>query len=322
MLVGEGWRREEIRWFVPGGSGIQSDEFCCVEEAPFEARAIGEIFRREKPDLVFLGTSQGNHEYPWIDSAEKVGIRTISYVDHWTNIRNRFETAHGLCLPDEIWVVNAAAREIALRDGIPDSRIRVVRNPYYELVETYVPEITRVEFLKMLDLRHEVILFISDTVREAFPEVGFDEVSTTEAVLHTLVGLQRDALLPDYDFLIKLHPKCAEGKYQALIENYQSPHLRIHEVRDSNANLYTYHADYVIGMFSNMVVEALLMGRRVLRVEIDRRMDLFHFTEVDCPVVTERGSLRCALINFLKLPVPGRIGSEHLDLGPSRWSQP
>ena len=102
------------------------------------------IFQRKIPNLILTpleetvknseylltGTSAtSNLERNAIALSTKHKKRTISFLDHWINYKYRFTRNDVELLPDEIWVGDDLALEIA-RTEFPKLKITLVLNPY------------------------------------------------------------------------------------------------------------------------------------------------------------------------------------------------
>jgi len=301
-LLQEGWTKEDFSFFTSETEGYVNDSTVSfVKRISFSEQNIEEIFSQSNPSLIFLGTSLVNAEAVWVSKANAKGIKTISFVDHWVNFGKRFLVKDQYCFPTEIWVLNEEAKQQAIQEGLPAEKIKMVRNPYYRFIENYRPEISRTTFYERLGVeKNKTIVFISDPVRDNLPDIGFDEFSTVSVILEKLSELQQENDPVKYNFLIKLHPRCKREKYQEIIKCYQSESIVIKEIGDVDAKMMNYFSDYVIGMFSNMIIEALLMKKKVLRVEINQKTELFKFDEIKCKLVTESIQLKNELYNFLK----------------------
>ncbi len=85
-------------------------------------------------DFVLTGTGwQTDFERQAIAEAKVKGKPVASYLDYWANYRERFLEPNGeLILPDEIWVPDTVAREVAYRElGGSLRKVRVVLNQYW-----------------------------------------------------------------------------------------------------------------------------------------------------------------------------------------------
>ena len=80
--------------------------------------------------IVLCGSSwQSELEFDALGMARERGLRCITFLDHWVNYAERFTRAGVVNLPDEIWVGDDIAQQIAART-FPDMRICEVQNPY------------------------------------------------------------------------------------------------------------------------------------------------------------------------------------------------
>ncbi len=80
---------------------------------------------------VLCGTGwQSNVEFEAIALARQHAIPSVAFLDHWVNYRQRFLRAGAWNLPDEIWVGDAMAYDLA-RTALPSVPVRLVENPYF-----------------------------------------------------------------------------------------------------------------------------------------------------------------------------------------------
>ena len=95
--------------------------------------------------------------------------------------------------------------------------------------------------------------------------MGFDEYTILSQLL---IGLKSiDINLKKFQLVIKLHPKSNINKFNQLL-NDTPLDLKTIVVKDCDSLSINYFSDYIIGMFSNMVIESYLMKKKVLRVQI------------------------------------------------------
>jgi hypothetical protein len=88
-------------------------------------------------EYILCGTSwDSNLERLAIKNAKKYNIKTIAYLDHWVNYKERFLELDELILPDEIWVNDIYARDLA-KNTFPNSEIKIVVNYFFEEIENY-----------------------------------------------------------------------------------------------------------------------------------------------------------------------------------------
>ena len=299
-LLMKGWKPQDFFVFTNKEGVVPADLLPFVKVIEFQKDAIQKELQSINPSLVFLGTSVGNQEWNWIKISNELGIQTLSFIDYWSNYRNRYLHDGELILPSEILVLNHKAKMEAIAEGLPENLLRIVRNPYYSLVEQFVPEISKIDFLKKSGLSElPTIVFVSDDIKRNNLNLGFDEYTILSAVLQELMVVLDSSRFTAFNFVIKLHPRDVRGKFRSIIDLCTSNKLIITEIHEVDSKVLNYYANYVVGMFSNMVIEALLLNKKVLRVEINQKIELFNFDERSCALVLRREALNAALFNFL-----------------------
>lgn len=283
-----------------------------VKIRDFNIKVYSKILAKFKPDYVFTATSNNSYEHNIRLLSQQKGIRTIAFIDHWTNYLERLRFNNKTLFPDEIWVINNIAKKEAIKVGLPEDKIFISGNPYYEKIRKFTPEIKKINFFKKenLPLNKKVILFISDNIKEAFPKnensecaLGFDEFTVLSDILNSFCQIYNKGLIDfsKYLFLIKIHPRGKINQFNSLIKNRKYKFLNIEVRKKIDPLTITYYSDYILGMFSNMVIEASLMGKKVLRVQTGQiGEDLLKFDEVRCEIVTKKNKIEEALINLYK----------------------
>ena len=140
------------------------------------------------------------------------------------------------------------AKEEMVAEGIPAERIAVTGNPYFEhFADTVTCD---------GEDTHE-ILFISQPLRkDAGNRYGFDEYEVFEYIQEAF------ELLPHtYHLCIRLHPREDADKYNEYLKNRVS--LSSEKTLEESLS----KAGLVIGMFSSVLMQAALAGKRVLSVQ-------------------------------------------------------
>ena len=81
---------------------------------------------------ILCGTSwQSDLEFNAIKLARKIGRRSIAFLDHWINYRDRFIRSNEIILPDEIWVGDSISQVMA-QEIFTSLPITLVDNPYVQ----------------------------------------------------------------------------------------------------------------------------------------------------------------------------------------------
>ena len=233
---------------------------------PFN-NSVEDILDSYCPDLVFTGTSYSSDiEKQFIYTANLKGIHTISFVDHWTSMRTRFEDKWGnLILPDQIAVIDDRAKRIAISEGLDEKRIMITGNPYYKWLEAWNPSITKEKYLNSIgisDCEKKIVVYAPDPLSNINGKeiYGFDELSATSILVELFQKHQLE--LKDWKVLVKAHPNQDRHKLSRIIKKDDSFYMLPENV---NSNSSIYYADFVMGFFSSFLIEATIMNRPVLR---------------------------------------------------------
>ena len=216
---------------------------------------------------VFTGTSHpdssGSFELRAIEAAERFGLPTAAFVDHWTNFRLRFESDRGLILPRTILVIDEEARLRAIADGLSKDRLQIWPNPHLVyLARHWRPRDSRAATRRLLGLGDEqtfVILYAPDPIRMRDPDGrrGFDEIGATHDLLACLGDLGDRV-----QALVKLHPLQPAEPIRAVLAS--SPQVIVADQQAEVPELIQ-ASDVVVGFFSNLLLEAEALKRPVVR---------------------------------------------------------
>ena len=212
-------------------------------------------------DWLLCGTSwQSDLEWQAIQIARKTGKRSVAFLDHWVNYQERFTRGGETQLPDEIWVGDAHAENMA-RGLFPSLKIRLVENPYFNDLKRELAELSQPRELDPNSLR---ILYVCEPIREhAFREYGDEQhwgYTEEDALRYFLANLEiLDA--PVSRILLRPHPSESAGKYDWASEEYDLP-----IINGGATTLFEEVAacDLVVGCESMAMVVGLLAGRRVI----------------------------------------------------------
>lgn len=214
-------------------------------------------------DFIFTGTSYTSKlELSFIKYAKKKGIKTFSFVDHWTAIKNRFKYNDYYIFPDYIFLIDQRAKEIAIQEGLLEKDIVIWGNPYYEYLKNWIPSISKNQLFKNLGLKEnkKLVVFAPDPISNINGKgiYSFDEFDAINELNKMLVSNNFD-----FNFILKLHPN--QNKE---ILNYIYNKNIIIANSEIDSNLLIYYSDIVIGFFSNFLIEANIMNKRVIRYHL------------------------------------------------------
>lgn len=224
-------------------------------------------FSHHNFDCLFTGTSHpvssDKFEVNAIQQAKANHVHVISFIDHWMNFKLRFEGLMKEEMPDEIWVIDERAKELAIEEGLDEDKLKVKGNPYhYYLKNFWHSEFESKQYLNQLGIRTDClhILFAPDplSLRNRNHQTGFTEADALESILKVLSGQQFRVCL-----IIKMHPLQPEEILKTILNKYKEvSHFLLKEA--DNCELIS-ACDLVIGFYSNFLLEAKTLGKPVIR---------------------------------------------------------
>ena len=221
--------------------------------------------RPQKGDFILTGTSEAALERTVIAKAKKYNVRCASFLDHWINYRQRFlpsttraeqkeliKTGRWQAyLPDEVWVGDKPAFQLALKEGFPKDTLRIVENPYFEEIRELA--------------KKKTILYMSspicDTWEKEFGERGLWKLTEFEQMEMFLKGLEKISGKVG-EVIIRLHPKESFNKYDKIIKRYRGK-IILEKSKNNELAGDIKKSDIVIGNESMGLVAAILMGKKV-----------------------------------------------------------
>lgn len=208
--------------------------------------SVETILKSAAPDLVLTGTGWSSDvEMDFIQTARKLGIRSVSFLDHWCNYRERFgyPGAWKENLPDHVFVGDIWAYRQAVADGFPKSRLCRVENPYWEQMRSRVK--IRLLYLSSPIAEHALKAFGREN------HWGFTEYDQVQDML----DLAR--IHPELSVSVRLHPSEKKNKY-ARFKGLAVHTAKTDLVEDCQS------ADIVVGCDTAALVAALIAGRAAI----------------------------------------------------------
>lgn len=228
---------------------------------------IGKEIKKIKPDYIFTGTSYTSTiEVEALKLAQVIGVKSYSFVDHWTNLSKRFILNEQLYYPDELWLIDSEALRIAKREKVPENIIQISGNPYHEFLQKWNPTISKKKFYDTLRLKltneSKIILYAPEPLSNigGIKKFGFDETSVLELLIESLKNSTSSVVL-----LVKPHPNQKIELLEKVLSKYALKNNKFQLVNYSQTNNLIYHSDLVVGIASNILIEASIMNKNILR---------------------------------------------------------
>lgn len=223
-----------------------------VKAVKDEAGEISRIAEKHRhADLALLGTGVMSRIEARMLAAVKVrGIKTAVYLESWMNYRERFgypKKGWQDNLPDEIWVGDTYALDLAKRKFQRGTKVRFVKNEYFgEIVKRY----------KNAALSHppgKAILFLSLGLTPGVQEM-------LEELLHYIAKVKQGMTVR-----IRFHPADARDRYDELISRYQMS-VRIEKSREKDIVNDLLRAKVVVGAETVAMVAAVLTKKKTISI--------------------------------------------------------
>lgn len=223
-------------------------------------RKLGLVSRVSLADALatcnsFLTGTSRTSELEWraIKEAKAAKKFTVTFLDHWVNYRMRFIRNNQECLPNEIWVGDAVAQELAGNTFLK-TLIRLMPNPYFDDISEQFLEIANVPMSQTKDGLN--VLFLCTPIDPA-AGLGYTEFDA----LRYFYSNRKVLGAPMSNLVLRPHPSESTGKYQDVTKELGS------EVKLGGAAPLLQEiaeSDVVVGCDSMAMVVALIVGRRVI----------------------------------------------------------
>lgn len=227
---------------------------------------LNEIITSFMPSLILTGTSYTSSiEKKTIADAKRRGIKVLSFIDHWTSMLGRFRDDEGtVTFPDGIYVIDQNAKNLAVEEGIPLELLNIYPNPYHSWLKKWKPKVIKEDFINSLQISHskKIALFAPDPLSniDGVATYGYDELTALKILLVLIES--SITLKEDYHFLFKPHPNQKLEDIEETLR-HQSNFDILPQSIDANESIF--FSNCIVGFFSSILIEADLMGKKVIR---------------------------------------------------------
>jgi hypothetical protein len=249
-------------------------------------KTVRDFLRDENPDVVITGTSADDftEKYLW-NASEELGIPSMAIQDQWLNYGIRFsgQTAQEIeefardpdhrFLPTRIVAPDEYAKREMIEVGLPEERIVVCGQPYFETVLASRQEpIAVARFHKAHHLTSEdfVVVFASEPMSTTFGEAclrywGYNELTVLSSLVRAL-NAAADKASRHVTLIVRPHPKEGCEHFLDILGRCRNICWRFDT--DSLPRVLMNRADLVCGMSSMFLIESAILGRPVLSIQI------------------------------------------------------
>jgi|GEM_PF-808064 len=300
----------------PALTGFPDRGLDCQEVDGFNSAEIEALCRKHLgglPDVLFTSATS----LPSLDLTERLlwrwasehKIPSAALIDQWQNYAIRFsgvEPSERLAyLPDRILVMDEMAAQEADDDGLPSERLEVTGQPGFDaIIHEHQALAAETGLRARFGLPEDatIVTFAAEALRQDFGDsLGYDEQSVL-----TFVGNVLNDLAPRLGKLllaVKLHPQNRLENFTWAETHWPNIAVRLF-ARDITPRQIIAASDFVVGMSSVMLVEAILAGLPTMAFELEARR------EPQCiasragaiPHLPDREQARAALEKLLTTP--------------------
>ncbi len=227
---------------------------------------LTEIIQSFNPDFIITGTSYPSiFEKTLLQLSLQSNINCAAYIDHYTRMNDRLQLEDGTFIqPNEVWVIDERAKQIAEDSKIQNDSIEITGNFYQTWLKNWKPKLTKSAFLDLYQIpkpNDKILLFAPDPLSniDGMEKYGFDELTVTKELVDFITSNQ---ISPNITIWIKAHPNQDILKLEAIVRSIDNIVLLPTEV-DTNTAIF--YSDIVIGFFSSILIEADLLQKKTLR---------------------------------------------------------
>ena len=214
-----------------------------------------------KSTSILCGTSwQSDIEFNAIKLARTLGKRSVAFLDHWVNYRERFVRGRETVIPDEIWVGDVMAETMA-KDIFPNVQVTLVDNPY---IQDIIEELATIQTHRLSTSATVSVLYVCEPLSalalKQHGDTHFWGYVEDEALRYFLLNLSVLGK-PIERILIRPHPSERAEKYNWAQQEFDLP---IETVGSGTLLEEIVDSDIVAGCESMAMVVALIAGKKVI----------------------------------------------------------
>jgi len=267
---------------------LKNQNLDCIDFPSFDVDHLNRLIDRKfqsSPNLIFtsatsLPTLDMTERYLWKWGRENE-ILTVGVLDQWQNYGLRFSGPGSnerlAYLPDYILVMDELAKDEMIKEGIPEELIVITGQPAFDkIIEEHKilsSQINKIKNKLQISDNFTVITFVAESLKKDFGDrLGYDEQSTLGFLGDVLDEIcERNKDLQIY-FIIKLHPENKYEEFEWALSRWSSLKKQIIEKELSSCEVIEI-SDLVVGMTSIMLVEAILVSKITVSLQINSLVD-------------------------------------------------
>lgn len=281
------------------------------------------IWADNRPQILLAGAGAYNLlEHTVRRAASDAGIPCIAVLDYWANYHQRFRRLDGeqwtYSLPDRICVLDEIVRNEMLTEGFASEKIVMTGQPYFEYILHWrnalsINDVTRFRNRYLKDEDSLLIGFCSEPIHKINinDEFGYDQYSTIRKIT-TFLGQFTKLTGRRIHLAVRPHPRENDEKIKDVLASIQTSPMLSWEVSKIGYSMeFIVSCDLLIGMTSMALIEAFLLSKKVLSIQLNlKKTDVFFGTTRGyCPSIYDEQELFKWLEQWFGNQVPHSINT-------------
>ena len=277
------------------------------------------ILGDKEPQVVLAGAGAFNLlEHTVRRAALDLDIPCVAVLDHWTNYQQRFRRFDGTqwiySLPDRICVLDETVRNEMLIEGFEPEQIVVTGQPHFEYIADWKNALSTTDATRFRSnfVKNEatvLIGFCSEPLAEDLKitntkDPGYTQY-TTIVKIASILGQLSKRLACHIHFVVRPHPRENMDKIENVLAQVELPLSFSWDVSKIGSSLeFVVSCDLLIGMTSMALIEAYIISKQVLSVQLElKKTDAFFGTTRGCcPSIYNISELERRLEEWIKNP--------------------
>ncbi len=191
------------------------------------------------------------NEIKIINICKNKKIKVCAYLDHWVNYKERFMLNKKLILPDEIWVSDSLAFNIAKKIFKDRIKLKKIRNFYFDNAKKFFKENKKLKKNKAKN-----ILYLCEPIDDHYKKkILYNETNCLELFLQKLNKFDKINLIT-----FRPHPCEKNEKYHWLLKK---KNYRIKVTKKNTLFREILNNDIIVGCNTVALYVALLANKKV-----------------------------------------------------------
>ena len=208
-------------------------------------------------ELLISGTGwESNLEHNARKKASQANIYSVAVIDHWVNYKLRFERDQQTILPNEIWVTDKYAFDLA-KKTFPEIQIRLLPNYY---LEDITKKIKYLDSNKEKNKQDTNILYALEPIRDSWNSEN-NELGEFQALDFFISNICSISKSTKTNIKLRLHPSESASKYNQWVEKQK---LDIEISRNTDLASDISWADIVLGCQTYVLIIASEANKKVI----------------------------------------------------------